>query len=378
MKIIEYKCHDLGDPGWEFDKVRFDRVNLLVGDSATGKSRFLNTIFNLGRFVVKNERRTGLWEVIFEHNEVVYEWKIEVRSQEDDEENQNRVMKEELYQLNDDARELIVERTRDVFRFDGRDLPKLPSNECSISLLKEEPKIKPIYEAFSTISRRRFSHDALSTATNLEAVNPKLVKALEKHRDIKRLYHSESNLNVNLYILSKLFPNIYDEIIGHFKHVFPFVNNVKIGDISELGPSIGLTGSVPVFMIQEKKVNNWIPIMELSSGMQKVLLIVTDISILPEGGVYFIDEYENSLGINAIDFFPEFILSLEKDAQFFITSHHPYIINEMPPENWYVFHRDGLKVNIKFGKELSERFGKSKQKAFIQLINDPFYTKGVQ
>ncbi len=44
--------------------------------------------------------------------------------------------------------------------------------------------------------------------------------------------------------------------------------------------------------------------------MQKVLLILTDVFILPEGGVYIIDEYENSLGLNAIDFLARFKFQL--------------------------------------------------------------------
>ena len=64
--------------------------------------------------------------------------------------------------------------------------------------------------------------------------------------------------------------------------------------------------------------------------------------------------------------------------QFFITSHHPYIINNIPIENWLVFHRKGLQVKIKSGTELKEKFGKSKQKYFLQLVNDPFYKEGIE
>jgi hypothetical protein len=84
------------------------------------------------------------------------------------------------------------------------------------------------------------------------------------------------------------------------------------------------------------------------------------------------------IAVNAIDFFPQFILDLEKDIQFFITSHHPYIINAILPNNWFIFHRHGMKVSIRYGEELIDRFGKSRQKAFVQLINDPFFAKGVE
>ena len=59
--------------------------------------------------------------------------------------------------------------------------------------------------------------------------------------------------------------------------------------------------------------------------------------------------------------------------QFLVTTHHPYLINSMPMKAWKVFHRNGSKVYIKGGEELEAKYGKSKQKAFVQLINDPFY-----
>ena len=113
--------------------------------------------------------------------------------------------------------------------------------------------------------------------------------------------------------------------------------------------------------------------------MQKVLLILTDVFTLPkDGGIYLIDEYENSLGINAINFFPSVFSEAETDSQFIITSHHPYIIGNVPVRDWIILHRNGINVIVKEGRELEEKFGKSKQAAFFQLINDPFYTEGVE
>ena len=57
---------------------------------------------------------------------------------------------------------------------------------------------------------------------------------------------------------------------------------------------------------------------------------------------------------------------------------NPYIINSVPVENWHVFHRNGLSVKIKSGSDLKARFGKSKQDHFIQLINDPFFSDGIE
>ncbi len=110
--------------------------------------------------------------------------------------------------------------------------------------------------------------------------------------------------------------------------------------------------------------------------MLKVLLIITDIIALPEESIYMIDEYENSLGINAIDFLPQLLIDHGGQNQYFITTHHPYLINNMPIKHWRIFNRKGSTVTVKSGIEFEERFGKSKQEGFIQLINDPFYYEG--
>ena len=76
--------------------------------------------------------------------------------------------------------------------------------------------------------------------------------------------------------------------------------------------------------------------------MQKVFLLILDTILLQDAGILFIDEYENSLGISTINFFPDLIESTNQKCQFIITSHHPYIINRIPIESWKVFHRDGM------------------------------------
>ncbi|NQT26088.1 ATP-binding protein [candidate division KSB1 bacterium] len=114
----------------------------------------------------------------------------------------------------------------------------------------------------------------------------------------------------------------------------------------------------------------------LSSGMQKTLLILTDVHTLPPGSIYLIDEYENSLGVNSVNFFPNLLLEEDFKIQFLITSHHPYIINKIPIKNWYVFHRKGTEVKIIYGEKLITRYGKSKQQTYIKLLNDPFFLEG--
>jgi predicted ATPase len=376
MRIIEYHYRDIEEPGWDYSNVKFGKINLLVGDTATGKSRFLNTIFNLCRFVASKDFRHGHWDIVFEHSGVKYSWNIETGKKDDSEE---KFIKQELL-FKQDGNNLIqiIKRNNNEFLFHDIQLPKLSSEELSISLLKEEDLIKPLYEGLTLIKRRLFDKDALSAASSLIPLSMGLISEIEKHRELKSIFLKELNLSSSLYILLKYFKEIYDLIINQYKQFFPFIKETRVTDLSKINPNVTLPGLVPIFSIKEHGANKWVNIDQMSSGMQKILLILTDIFIIPKEGVYLIDEYENSLGISAIDFFPQFILNLEKDIQFFITSHHPYIINEIPPNNWYIFHREGMQVSIMYGEKVRERFGKSKQKAFIQLINDPFFARKVQ
>jgi len=373
MKILKYECQSRGGADWKFSPVEFQKLNLLVGDTATGKTKFLNTIFNLARFVGKNEYRSGFWNITFSLGEIQYRWTIET----DDLVNSkdSRIIAEGLWEIKNGRERQLVDRSPDKFMFLKAKLPKLSPKITSISLLKEEEIIQPLYEGLSTMIRRRFFHDALIKASALEAVTPDIVDKIATTRD---LYGSGMGLNSTLYVLSRRFPDLYKAVSENFMAAFPFVRGTEMQDLSKVAPHIKFPVEISVFCIRERNFDSWIPLTELSSGMQKILLILTDTMTIPDGGIYLIDEYENSLGISAIDFFPDFMLTLEKDIQFLISSHHPYIINEIPPRNWYLFHRIGTRVTIMHGEELEARFGKSKQKAFVQLINDSFYVEGVK
>jgi AAA15 family ATPase/GTPase len=375
MRIVTYECREPDDGGWHFSKVPLRKVNLLVGNTASGKTRFLNTIFNIGRFVAADEFKNGCWDFVVQQKEYTYRWKLTT----DQEDGERVITSETLLRSSETAEEeLLIERDANTFQFKGKEMPKMSRTKTGIALLQEEESIHPLYEGFRSIRRRSFFSDELQRITRYEGIPQVVLERLKKSNPLKELFFSPFSLNSILYALSEYSKPVFAEIRQQFKAIFPFVTHVAFRDIGFLHKDVAVPGVTPIFCIQEKNVEKWVEIGEMSSGMQKVLLILTDMHLLPEGAIYLIDEYENSLGINAIDFFPPMLISEETNSQFIITSHHPYIINQIPMSNWFVFHRKGSDVSISYGEALEERYGKSKQEAFIKLINDPLYRGGVE
>jgi len=376
MKIISYEARGGPRSDLHFSKMYFSQLNLIVGDSGSGKTRLLNTIFNGAVMAVQRDKFfLGSWDLTLEHQGQIYRWSIETGGEGDDE----RVQNEKIAKLKENGEEeLLVQRTLDTFIFAGKELPRLGPKESSITLLQEEDLIKPLYSGFSSIMRRSFSGSDLELAAALESVPQKFLKKIQKSKDKDDLFSSGLSLNPRLYILSQYFKDTYERICKEFINIFPFVSNYDVLNAEDFG--IHFPGIVPVFAVKEKHIEKtWIPLDQLSSGMKKVLLILTDIFTMPQnGGIYLLDEYENSLGINAINFFPSILFESGTKSQFIITSHHPYIIGNVPVKSWIVLHRKGNEVLVKQGVALEERYSKSKQKAFVQLINDPFFTEGIE
>jgi len=377
MQIISYEFHD--PDSFTISNTTFGRINLLVGDTGTGKTKFINTLFSLGLNIAskKNELHYGSWKTSFKIKGITYE--LDLLIQKDPETGDLHFLEENLYELQPpEEKKPIIERNEKTFIFNGTDMPKMDKSQSCIKLLNEEELISPIYKSFCNIIIRRFSQDGLDNICQLQQMPQNMFSKPKKNFTIEKIFHSNLGLNLLLYLLSKHHTDLYNKIGQYYKNIFPFILETAILDFNDIHKDIAIPGKVPVFCIKEKGTKNWIELHDLSSGMQKVLILLTDLFITPEGSIYLIDEYENSLGISAINVFPEIFYDLEKDIQLFITSHHPYIINNIPIKDWFVFHRKANQITIKHGQELIERYGKSKQEAFIKLINDPFYRDGIE
>jgi predicted ATPase len=131
------------------------------------------------------------------------------------------------------------------------------------------------------------------------------------------------------------------------------------------------------YAIKERAYDGWITEANISSGMTRTLILLVELALAPAGSVIVIDELENSLGINCLPAIVDRMLARAGELQFIVTSHHPYIINNIPSEYWRLVRRAGSEVTITPASEIPALNGKSSLDRFIRLINSREFEEGI-
>ena len=156
----------------------------------------------------------------------------------------------------------------------------------------------------------------------------------------------------------------FNDIMENYLNIFPEIKDIKI-----TRETISKDESLIFCEIQDADSEEWIPQDRMSSGMFRTLMYIIEIMTAPEGSVILIDEFENSLGINCMSEITDFILDHADGLQFIITSHHPYIINNIPWQDWQIVSRKGSHITTKKATEISALDTASSLDKFTQLIN---------
>ncbi len=377
IKTIEYQDKK---SGWKLNPVDFSGQNLalLVGVSGAGKTQIINAIMNLKK-IANGASLNGLkWNITFSaENGIDYCWQGEFENKglsekisagdSFDEDKQFEIIYEKL----SSGETEIVKRDKSGIEFNGMRTPKLSPSQSVINVLYREDIIKPIYNNFNKI----INSDQLKKIFANPAYEMNLVtfKILTNSEHIKNIQKINWPIEMKLAIVYGRNPDIFNTIKKHFIDIFPQVEDVKFEPVRESNQSPDF--SFPL-QIKEKGVDNWIHQSVISSGMLKTFYHICELYLMSEGSVILIDEFENSLGVNCIDVITENLLDKSRNLQYIITSHHPYIINNISMKHWKIVTRKGGTVTVKDAKDFN--LGKTKHSDFIELLQLEEYTDGIE
>ena len=371
MKIQSFKFSN-NKENWHIQEVKFENLNLLVGGSGVGKTRILkalNLICDTAKGVNRNLDDLE-WSINFSHLGQNYRWELKSSSTKKEEislnvnESKQTEIVYEKVRYDDDSELEILIRTISDSKFNNKDLPKLKRTESAITLFSEEDLIIPVDQAFKQLifnfetSQRvmfRIDSDILTTYLDEEAINPP---------SLFKYVFADVPAIIKAFYLQKFLPDDFNEIKEYYIDVFSEVNDVRVS--SERTSD----GDFRLFLeIKENGVEDWIPQERISSGMFRTLIFLIEVITAPEESVILIDEFENSLGINCMAELTDFILDKSSDIQFILTSHHPYIINNIPWDTWQIVSKSGNKVRVRKSLNIPELNTASSLDKFTQLVN---------
>ena len=70
-------------------------------------------------------------------------------------------------------------------------------------------------------------------------------------------------------------------------------------------------------------------------------------------------------------------LRTRTDCQFILTSHHPYVINNIPMATWKLVTRKGGLVRVTSASDIPALRGASHHEAVLRPINHPEFEEGI-
>lgn len=355
---------------WKFEQIDFkNNLSLLVGVSGAGKTQILQGIDTL-KDIVNGDTINGLiWNVEFEVENQTFFWsgefsivkngKRSYKASENDDKNKSILLREEVI---DNNRTILIKKNQNEAYYNTIKLPKLSSHQSLIYTLREEFNVTKIQNAIHKIIYR--NHTTTESVFFRRSEIP-FQELKNKVRTLNEIKNSDENIRVKLYlsIINEL--PVFELIKNNFINIFSEVEDIKINFLAKEPKTKDFFESLPFISIKDSYSKKWILEDRMSSGMLRVLIHLSEIYLSPKNAVILIDEFENSLGVNCIDILTDSLLHDAKDLQFIATSHHPYIINNIPYEYWKIVTRKGGEIKTHNAFEFN--LGKSKQKAFLQL-----------
>lgn len=385
MSILRFELEDNSRRHWRLEPVELKELNLLVGVSGAGKTRTLGSLAAV--CATGRGHDSGLhhcsWQLDVATPEGRFVWQalmlgsyVAPASPRSFEEVKSWLampigppsfVKEVI---STDRGDVLVDRERDGIRLQGSDKPiRMKDQESVISLLRDEDSIAPLYQALGKVHRSR--DHIWSVAMDQDDLR----RSIDGLSSLDDLRNSALPMIIKVHALHERFRSEFDDVAATYAEIFPSVQRILLLHRTE--------DQAPfrdrlVIAIEERDVEGPVEWGDLSAGMRRTLEHLFELTLAPSGTVILVDEYENSMGVNCLEAVTDYLLEPTRGIQLVLTSHHPYVINNVPMEHWKVVTRQGSTVRIVPAKAIPALDTRSRQDAFIRLINATEYMDGIR
>jgi energy-coupling factor transporter ATP-binding protein EcfA2 len=362
---------------WHLKQVDLDNFNLLVGISGVGKTKILNALEFVSRVATGGDYKLNgeTWTIGFSTNGELYEWQFEsalIKSNIPYTYGKKipTIASEQIIKTSGDKTTTLLKRSTTEFQLNNNNIPIFEKQDCAINLLSKVELIKPIYQIF----QKFIFSDILQEKHFGTRINPQEPNLTEASESIEQFKEQSTKLPtiVKAYRLQQRYSEEFTKIKNLFTKIFGSVEDIKI----EISKNNGGVYEY-VFNLKEKTSPKWIAQWEMSSGMFRTIIHLIEISLAPKDSLIIIDELESGLGTNCMPGLTKFLLSKTSHLQVILTSHHPYIINNIPDKTWKIVKRNGGQVTVTPVHDISPIETTSSLDKFLQLLQLPDYQNGI-
>jgi hypothetical protein len=380
---------------WKLERTEFGPFNLLVGLSGAGKTSVLNALLEVsvmgsskpGARHPGGERRWCI-EIQADTGQS-YRWEAEVAVQAGTTAPRHETLyadhpwpvrfQQERITTGDGS--ILVERSQAEFWFQDKKLPRIKTKESAVSLLQDEPDVAPLHRALERIIVSPADPDAtLDTAVLQEFAasfiwdgdSPDTAEELRAASDVPVL--------LKAYLARMHLPELFGHVREQYLQIFDNVAELTVDLSSKLDArdADGWQEDSITVAIKERDTDEWIRGDYISSGMLRTFFHIAELELAARGTTIVIDEYENSMGVNCLHAVTDMFLRRQNELQFVLTSHHPYVIQNILMDWWRVVTRRGGVVSVRPAREIPELSTSSRQDAFTLLVNSSVYEAGIQ
>lgn len=337
------------DTGLKINKTEFNKeLTMLVGRSGAGKTQILEAISTFCTTATSDLDNIDCQfngTISFSINSDVFEWKVCVRKDSinitptpfkktnsgvfffSDPKETKFVIKSETLSYNEIS---IFERSNDKLIMNNQELPRISNDFSLIYQYNSDDLLKKVYNCMTGLYNTNSLFPAYfpTSFAILDRIKTELKKC-----DSIDLYRESYPINIStpnkIYLLKETNIELYDILLSYYKSIF--------SDVDDFTFDVDYENQI----IKTSVITNdsTVEYNSISAGMRKTISFLVDLLTVSNNNIILIDEIENGLGVNCLDEVYNLLTTLRDDLQLIITSHHPYIINNVNPNSCKIVNR---------------------------------------
>lgn len=241
--------------------------------------------------------------------------------------------------------EIFKRDERNLFIHGYNKLPEINNTVSLISMYNNNDMIKNAYACVNQIYEMSNPKQCFMPFNFLNKLKDdrKKLKNCKTDDDYRDCFPSYYPIPAKVELIKSTNPDLYNDLLSMFQRTFPDIDDFDVKFSRYNHQFLTL-----YFSTNDSEIE----FDALSMGMAKTFIYLLDLITISNDYVVMIDEIENGLGVNCIDDVYDSFSILRPDLQFIITSHHPYIINNVSPNSCMIVDRNKNIVSTYSAKEL--------------------------